>query len=387
MRPHISGKALLMVAGCCCLWGLLGGPTLIDPYKNDDFLCYYIGGTLAREGRFAELYQPAAQMQVHERVAPSRKGPRPYVRPPWFAVALAPLTALPFVYAYAVWIGIMVAIQLALWVWSFLRFGEFGLVLAALYLPSNLGLFFGQDGGVILAVLCVFYVLWNRQRLFLSGMVLGLGLIKPHLLLLFPLWMLLQKRWRMLGGFAAVAAAFFAMSMLVLGASGVTGYADLLLHGNTELGPSPQTMLNIYSVPANFGIQSRTVNAFLAAGIIGLAAFGLRRASANRAIGIAAAGSLLISPHVFGYDAALLLLPIWLVTASSASKAARYSALALCVPYTFLLTLAHRPFACIPAVALFVFFIALIAERPEQKESQADLTVEASLKAHSPTLA
>jgi hypothetical protein len=64
------------VAGCCLFWAMLGFSFLTNSYKND-FLTFYIGGTIARQGRFADLYRPAAQMQVQELVAPSVKEPRP----------------------------------------------------------------------------------------------------------------------------------------------------------------------------------------------------------------------------------------------------------------------------------------------------------------------
>lgn len=358
---RVSGTSLVIVAGCWCFWVMLGGPILVHAYKND-FLCYYIGGTIAREGHFADLYRPAAQFKVQQRAAPSVRDPRPYVRPPWFALGLAPLTFLPLVYAYVIWIGMMLVILLGIWAWCLKCFGQYALVLAALFLPSNLGLFFGQDCAVMLAVLCLFFVLSKREKSFVSGMTLGIGLIKPHLLLLFPIWMLLQKRWRMLAGFVVVAVILLTTAVLLLGKTGVVAYQDLLVHGKTELGHSRHTMLNIYSVFVNFGIESQTLNTLLAASIVGLAISGLRRAPAWRAIGIASTGSLLISPHVFGYDAALLLLPIWLVMANSASNASRYSALILCAPITFFFTLMRFPFPCIPALAVLVFFIALIAE-------------------------
>ncbi|MGA2373841.1 MAG: glycosyltransferase family 87 protein [Candidatus Korobacteraceae bacterium] len=376
MRLRVSGTGLVIVAVSFCFWGMLGAPILIDAYHFgegiNDFLCYYIGGTLAREGHFADLYRPAAQIQVQERVAPSVKGPRAYIRPPWFALALAPLTSLPLLRAYTIWVGVMFTILLGTWAWGTAWFGEPALLLAALFLPANLGFCFGQDCAAMLAVLCVFFMLSEREKPFLAGMALGVGLIKPHLLLLFPVWMLLQKRWRMLAGFAAVAATLLATAVLILGTSGVASYLDLLLHGNTEIGGrSPQTMLNIYSLPVNFGIESRPLNALLAVSIVGLAVFGVRRAPVWRAICIASTGSLLISPHVFGYDAALLLLPIWLVMANFTSNLSRYSALVLCAPVTFLSTLAIRPFPCIPALALFVFFVALVADTAEQKVLQA----------------
>lgn len=365
MRPSVSGTGLAIVTGCCLFWAAFGWPFLTHSYESD-FLCYYIGGTIVREGHFSDLYRPAAQMQVQELVAPSVKEPRPYVRPPWFALFIAPLTFLPLVNAYIVWAGTMFAILIATWVWAFMRFGEFALVLAALFLPTNLGTFAAQDCAVMLAVICIFFVCEQRGNFFLSGTTLGIGLIKPHLLLLFPLWMIVQKRWRMLAGFTLAAAALLAIATLILGASGFFAYLHLLLQGQTELGysHSPDRMLNIYSVPVNFGIGSGALNAVLAAIVVGLAVFRLWSASAWQAVCVVSAGSLLISPHVFEYDGGMLLLSIWLVMGNSVSKRSRYSALVLAAPVTFFFTMASRPFHCVPALTLFIFFLAVVAEQP-----------------------
>jgi len=371
MRQRVSKTVLLIAAGLSIFWATLGGPILIHFY-NYDFLCYYIGGTLAREGRFSTLYNPEAQMEVQRRVAPGIVEPRPYVRPPWFAIALAPLTALPLVWAYAVWIAVLLATLLATWVWATARFGESALLLAALFLPTNLGICFGQDSAAMLAVLCICYVLLNRKRVFESGMALGFGLMKFHLLLLFPLWMLLQKRWRMFAGFAVTAAGFAALSLLTLGHSGLAAYVHLLLHGRTELfGHSPDTMVNIYSVPANFGLEWKPLNIALAALVVVTAAFGLRRAPDWRAIAIAAAGSLLISPHAFGYDASMLLLPIWLVIENETRRIPRYAALILVAPVTFFFTLANPPLRCIPALALLAFLVGMATDRGDGAPIQA----------------
>ena len=374
MRSRLSGKGFVLVAGCCLFWAVFGWPFLTHAYESD-FLCYYIGGTIVRQGRFADLYHPAAQSQVQQIVAPAVKELRPYVRPPWFALCIAPLTFLPLVNAYIVWAGMMFAILIATWVWGFLRFGEFALVLAALFLPSNLGTFAAQDCALMLAIVCIFFASAERERLFVSGMALGVGLIKPHLLLLFPLWMLLQKRWRMLAGLALAVVALLATATLILGASGLSAYLHLLLHGQTELGYSRSSdrMLNIYSLPANFGISSRAVNAVLAAIVVGLAACRLRFAPVWQSLCLASTGSLLISPHAFEYDGGMLLLSIWLVMANSGSKSSRYSALVLAAPFTFFFTMTNRPFRCIPALALFVFFLALVRERPERFPSGMDV--------------
>jgi hypothetical protein len=361
-RP-VSKTALLIAAALSVFWASLGGSIMIH-YYNYDFLCYYIGGTLVRQGHFADLYSPSAQFEVQRKVAPDVTEPRPYVRPPWFAFILAPLTYLSLVHAYAVWIAALLITLLATWAWATARFGEPGLLLAALFLPANLGICFGQDSAAMLAVLCVSYVLLTREKNFASGLVLGLGLMKFHLLLMFPVWMILQKRWRMLAGFAMTGSAFLGASLWLIGLPGLAAYIDVLLHGKTELsGHSAGTMANIYSVPANFGIEWKPLDAALAVLVAGIALYGLGRAPVWRAIAIAGVASLLISPHAFGYDASMLLLPVWLVMENATRKFSRYAALILAAPVTFFFTLADPPLQCIPALALLAFLIAMATDR------------------------
>jgi hypothetical protein len=275
------------------------------------------------------------------------------------------------VHAYAVWIAAMLTTLLATWAWAVARFGESGLLLAALFLPANLGICFGQDSAAMLGVLCISYVLLTREKNFAGGLVLGLGLMKFHLLLLFPLWMVVQKRWRMLAGFSVTGAAFLGASLLLMGPSGLAAYIDVLLHGKTELaGHSADTMANIYSVPANLGIQWKPLDAALAALVVAIALYGLRRASNWRAIAIAGTASLLISPHAFGYDASMLLLPVWLVIEKTPRKISRYAALILAAPITFLFTLANPPLECIPALALLAFLIAMVSDRSDAKSAE-----------------
>src|SRR5262249_54553568 len=100
--PKISKGAIITQIVLYCMWAVLGGLVLIGGEK-DDFLCFYIGGTLVREERFSELYSPTAQKEIQQRVAPKLTVQRPYPRPPWFALLIAPLTALPLARAYAVW--------------------------------------------------------------------------------------------------------------------------------------------------------------------------------------------------------------------------------------------------------------------------------------------
>ena len=362
-QRKISGIALFFIAVLALFWLALGMPLLVSSCRND-FLCYYIGGTLAREGRFAELYRPAVQRQVQDAIAPGLQDPRPFVRPPWFALAVAPLTALPLEKAYAVWTAAWLAALLAIWVWGARRFGEAALMVAALFFPATVGIAYGQDCTGMLAVCCGGWMLLERRRTFAGGLVLGLGLMKLHLLALLPVWFILQRRWRMLAGFITTGGAFLAAALASVGTSGLRAYLHLLRYGQTELfGHSPDSMIDAYSVLVNSGVDSAIVRTALAVVVVGAAAGGLFRAPTWRALAIALTGSLLITPHAFAYDAAMLLLPVWLVLENSKRRLSRWGALALANPLTFYFTAAHPPLRCIPAVALLVFLGIMVTDR------------------------
>lgn len=362
-QRRISGIALFFVAVLSLFWLVLGIPLLISSWRND-FLCYYIGGTLAREGRFSDLYRPVVQRQVQDSVAPGLKEPRPFVRPPWFAMALAPLTALPLQKAYAVWTAGWLLVLLAIWIWGARRFGDGGLMVAALFFPATVGIAYGQDCTGMLALCCCGWMLLERRRTFAGGLVLGLGLMKLHLVTLLPVWFILQRRWRLLAGFMATGAVFLTAALASVGISGLREYLYLLRYGQTELfGHSPDSMINVYSVLVNLGVDSALARMTLAGLVICTAVYGMFGAPAWRALAIALTGSLLVTPHAFAYDAAMLLLPVWLVLENARRRLARWGALALANPLTFYFTAAHPPLRCIPALAMLLFLGIMVTDR------------------------
>jgi hypothetical protein len=76
--------------------------------------------------------------------------------------------------------------------------------------------------------------------------VLALGLAKFHLFLLWPVALACTRRWRSLGGSAAVASALGAASFALGGSAGVRQYLALLRMKDRErLSPSPEKMLNV----------------------------------------------------------------------------------------------------------------------------------------------
>jgi Glycosyltransferase family 87 len=305
----------------------------------------------------------------------------PFVRPPVYAAVLSPLASKPLARAFWVWVGLQIVILAICWAWAARRFGARGVVWSAVFLPTAYGIANGQDCTMMLLAMIVAFELAERGHAGASGFAIGLALIKFHLLLLFPVLMLVSRRWRMLAGYCAAAGMEAGISLLLGGWRGMVAYARLLERKDIErLSPSPEMMSNIHAIPANFHVTSTAVSIVLAIGVVAITLAAAWGAPLWRWFAAATAGSLLMVPHVYGYDAAMLLAPALLAIFGARTRFTRYAAMALALPCVFWLPAAGRPWAMGPALAILVFLISLAAERragkaPEQRESVAELAV------------
>lgn len=339
------------------------GWNVIPAARAHDFLNLYTGSSLAREGRFADLYDRQVQLEREKELVPSTTVLIPFVRPHFYAALLTPLSLLPYDEALGAWLVLHVLLLLACWVWSYRAFGSDALIFGPLYLPTALGIAHGQDGIFMLLAVIGAYHFAKREQFLKSGAVLALGLVKFHLLLLAPLAMVIDKRWKMLHGFCAVAAAEVLVSLVLGEPQGILQYINLLRAKDIErLSPSPELMINLYSIGLNLGVDSVFFAGGLAVAVLVLVVMAVRRAPLWRFFTGWAVGSLLIAPHVFGYDAALLLLPLWLAIFHSRNTLTRIAATFLVTPLPYGGLVLDSPWAAIPALSLLVFLAALARE-------------------------
>src|SRR5207244_13035926 len=75
-----------------------------------DFTAFYTGGTLARTGRYYDLYDLSAvwanERKLGQEYGLEIKSLGPWWNPPFYAWVFAPLSALPFPLARTIWIAI-----------------------------------------------------------------------------------------------------------------------------------------------------------------------------------------------------------------------------------------------------------------------------------------
>jgi hypothetical protein len=275
------------LAGLIVALGWAGiGASVLPVAREHDFLNLYTGAQLALEGRFTELHDPEVQLAVERMHVPARPRLVPFVRPAIYAAILSPLALAPFHAAFWIWIGLHTALLIACCIWAAFRFGPDAFVLGVLFAPAAAGIFHGQDCIFLLALMCAAYEAHQRGRPVLTGICMGLCLIKFHLILLVPIALLVRRAWRELAGFAATGAVLSVASLLLGGFTGARQYIALLTAKNIErLSPTPERMVNVHTFLANAGLESLPASIVLAAIIACAGVLIARRADWPAALG------------------------------------------------------------------------------------------------------
>jgi hypothetical protein len=334
---------------------------VLNHARGTDFLNLYTGASFALHWDWQHVYTAAGQLAREQQFMPERREIWPFVRPPVYAMVMEPLALLPFPIAFVAWICAQTALFLGCLAWAWRRFGPEAALWGALFFGGPLGIANGQDCALFLTLLCLSFVLGEKHRMFLCGLVLGLGLMKFHLFLMWPLVLLVQKRWRLLAGFTVSGLTQALLTLAVLGWGGMRSYADFILHLNAYY--APEKNIDINAILLNAGLSSRLLLILLSALIVALILWCARKPSPLwMTFALATAGSLLVAPHAYGYDGTMLLLPVWSVIFLSRFRIAKLAAATICTPITAIAAGIGPPFACFFALTLVVFVVAICVE-------------------------
>jgi len=211
-----------------------------------DFSSLYTSGLMLRQGKGRLLYDRHEQWRLQQEFSPNvdiRKGPMPFIRPPFEALIFLPLAYFSYHEALAIW---SLAKVVLLWLTArvlprlhpFTRIYPAWLEVALClgFFPVFLDLFQGQDA--ILLVLIAASVLNRLQsgKDVAAGMLLALGLFKFHLVVPIAIMVWLAGRARILAGFLPGTAALLAFSCVISGAGVLSAYPAYLLDLNRTPG-------------------------------------------------------------------------------------------------------------------------------------------------------
>lgn len=322
--------------------------------KISDFMSYFAALRLIVHGHGNEIYNFDAIRHVQASLMrPLRMPPgfqAYYLYPPYFAILVAPLGYLSFSAAYLIWLGLncllLVATLLALE--SYARLNHRASLVyrfaAVCFLPVFAAFLQGQVSILLLGLFSFALFLARAEMDVPAGVALAFALIKPVYVAPVLLVFLLRRRWLVLGGFVIAAAVLILAPVPILGTSINTQYLHTL---DVAAGWTSDTRLIGYGAQGNQSIKdmadlllpsraSLLLDGVLSAALLlVLARVAYLRDNLDCAFGLAVVAGLLISPHVFIYDLALVWLPLS-IALHHRSVPGRYAAGLAALIYVFI---------------------------------------------------
>ena len=300
-----------------------------DIFRMGDFKAFYTAGVIVREARgevHIDLYDLDKQRAIqdeHEIIGPGEMLTA-FFNPPAYAWLMAPISKLPYVAALNLWrlISIAVAAISIVILTRKLRL-DFNwwdtLTILLISLPGFAIIISGQNTFLFMGLYAFSYLLLTKGHDFTAGTILGLGALKPQLILFLPVILFFQKRWNALLGFGTGVLLIIMGSVSLVGLDGMVDYFNIFTTDAYLDGIQIQAH-KMHSFPAFIrliiGIDINPT--YLASfSVIALAlVFGYFskkksfRYEASGLLSLSILGTLIATPHLFHYDLALLLLPV-----------------------------------------------------------------------------
>ena len=304
--------------------------------QKTDFSVTYIGSRMVYLGLGPKLYDLAEQKKLKDSLLKDSE-PLIFEHPPFEALLLSPLGALPYQTAYFIW-GL---INLAIWVtlpWLLRPYAHVPkeplayFTLWMLFAPLGAAMFEGQSSLLVLLLYSLSFICLKRGRDFQSGLALGFALFKFQFVVPFALIFILRRKWSFLKGFLSSAAVLAVLSLAAVGGQGFSRYLHLLTSvashpDNSSYGAVVGMATVVGFVHALFGrVLGKSVSFLVVAAISGWLVLwaaqewsSAEKAGDPRGSDLAFAASVVISLvtgfHMFTHDLSPLMLAMLLVAA------------------------------------------------------------------------
>lgn len=322
-------------------------------HAKNDFVTFYAAAKLAGT---PGLYSRTANLEMNTALVGNDMGVM-YIRPPFYAAILKPLSALPFLTAYA----LFTCASLASYLWFVARFTKECPALpflAAISVPFLASVLAGQDASFMMAILGGSILLTRKNRDFAAGLLLSLCAYKFHLFLFVPVLILLKRRWRLLGGGVCGTVALTALGMAVNGLGSAGEWIRAVR--NPWINPDAAAMPNLHGLVAILNGDMR-LEAVLIAGVCVIFLWmTLRTDNYELLFAASLVCGLLVSFHSTIIDD-LVLFPVMILVLGASDLVPLRAATALILtPIPYFLVLAGPPYSAIMPVALGLMLAGML---------------------------
>ena len=305
------------------------------PFKTD-FGCFYGAGLLART-QPSHLYDLAKQRSVQADAVGWSNGWTLFIQPPYEALFLEPFSLLPYRAAYLTYLALNIVLIVPCFLLARDAFSNVidpwqlrpGLMFF-FFLPLWLGLLQGQASIRLLLLGCAAWYELKRGRDFIAGCFLALALFKLQVILPFMFLLVVWRGLRILGGFLAGSLAVAAVSLWLVGVSGVRDFANLVLMSSlvkgqaaavtAATGQRPELMPNLRGLTYGCGGRylphewlTGVTLALSVALVLWIVCLLRRRPDQATGFALALIGAVLVSYHCHSHDLTVVLLAIALL--------------------------------------------------------------------------
>ncbi len=384
------GLFCLCVVGPACFFLLVQIKTGKEFFRQSgvDFVYFYGTGEIVNSHGAAEVYDYRLQLATFNSIVTlphGTYGPSPY--PPFVPQFFRMFALLPFARAYFLWMAITFALYLASIVLLLREFFPEDSLKRSLILCFALAYFpflrntlaSGQLSAVAFCGVALALIEERRSRHSLSGVLLAVLAYKFTLLLFIVPMLLLTRRWRALGGFAAGVGALAAISTMLAGVGIWPAYVGFLrsfgrtsgVYGSNSLQLQKYVDLNSFScaIPGGRSPVVLVLLGCLAAGISVWAAVAWLRSGGEtgprRSLewAVALTWTMLVNVYYPIYDSILIVIVvIVMLSAMRDLKWDRaYELIAAAAIVTFALSWVSESFADRYKVQLLTFSILTLA--------------------------
>lgn len=306
----------IAVAGTLAAWmfsRLAGVENMTTPGGQPffgDYMAFWSAGRAALDGHAAEIHNRDMLWPLQQTIAPDVKFYAPWNSPPTFLLVVSALALLP--YPVSAILFLLSTFAFFLWV-------------IRLFLPDNRALIFPvtapavvyQFGtiqvGMLLAGISGLIFHWLDKRPRAAGALIALLVVKPHLALMWPLFLALSGRWRVFVAAAIGTAAFVLVAGLVFGFASYGRWFESLENAQrliTEQRITTPAYASLFANLRGLGVSVEiafAVHSASALAGVGVACFLFRHTDVRISGPALCAATLLTSPYLFFYDFTLLL--------------------------------------------------------------------------------
>jgi hypothetical protein len=276
-----------------------------------DYMAFWSAGRAALDGHADQIHDRAMLWQYQLAVAPDLRFYAPWNSPPTFllvvcllALAPYPISATAFLIGTALFFGAVIR--------RFLPDGR------AMLFPGTAPAVLYQLGTVQAGMLIAgisglaLHLLDKRPRV--AGGLIALLAIKPHLALLWPLFLALSGRWRAFIAAAVATIAFVVLAGAIFGFDSYGRWFESLSASQqliTEQRITTPAYASLYASLIGLGashVLAISLHALSAAAGVVVACVLFRKSDVAIAGAALCAATLLVSPYMFFYDFTLLLI-------------------------------------------------------------------------------